>query len=58
MVAEAGFFDAPFDEPISSSLQLVVNEQPEEVLRSEALSSSLLSAHGERFGHAAQAELA
>ena len=53
LVAKAGSFDAPFDQPITPPLQLVVNEQADKVQWSQAVGSGLLRSDGERIGHTA-----
>jgi hypothetical protein len=53
VVAKAGGLDATFDKAISSSLQLVVNEQSDEVDGAEVLGSGLLRSQRKHIGHPA-----
>ena len=57
LVAKAGGFDAPLDQPVAPSLQLVVNEQADEIERSQVFGSGLLRSDRKRVGHAAEAQL-
>jgi len=53
LVAKAGGFDAPLDQSVAPSLQLVVNEQSDKVERPQAVGPGLLGSDGKRIGHTA-----